>query len=459
MAEVSEGASQMTIDVVVVGLGPGGEDVAGRLAESGLSVVGIERNLVGGECPYWGCVPSKMMIRAANALAEARRVRLLAGDADVRADWAPVARRIRAEATDSWDDTVAAQRFEGKGGTLVRGSARLVGPDAVQVGDVVYRATRALVLATGSTPAVPPIEGLAGTPFWTNHEAIELETLPASVVVLGGGAVGVELSQVLARFGVRVVVVEAGSRVLAAEEPEVSEIAVGVLARDGVEVRTGVAASRVEHGPDGFAVTLADGSVLAAEALLVATGRRVDLRGLGVAAVGADESDRSLPVDERCRVSPGVWAVGDLTGAGAFTHVAMYQADVVVKDVLGTPRSPARYAALPRVTFLDPEIGSVGLTEHQAREAGLTVSVASVPMASSSRGWIHGPGNEGLIKVVADAERGVLVGATVMGPCGGEVMASLAVAIAAEVPVGDLAEMIWAYPTFARGIADAVKAL
>jgi pyruvate/2-oxoglutarate dehydrogenase complex dihydrolipoamide dehydrogenase (E3) component len=221
------------VDVVVLGLGPGGEEVAGRLADAGLTVVGVEGKLVSAECPYWGCVPSKMMIRAANLLAEARRISGLAGQATVRPDWAPVAERIRDEATDDWNDKVAVDRFVGKGGRFVRGWARLAGPGRVAVGDDVFQARRAVVLSTGTSAASPPIDGLASTPYWTNREAIETTTLPESLLVLGGGAIGLELAQVFARFGVPVSVVEALPRLLSVEEPESSALAARALAPDG----------------------------------------------------------------------------------------------------------------------------------------------------------------------------------------------------------------------------------
>ncbi|GAB3840089.1 dihydrolipoyl dehydrogenase family protein [Dactylosporangium cerinum] len=447
-----------TVDVVVVGLGVGGEEVAGRLAEAGLRVVGVEGRLVGGECPYWGCVPSKMMIRAGNALAEARRVPQLAGAADVRADWAPVARRIRDEATDSWDDKVAVDRLVGKGVTFVRGWATITGPGEVTVGDRVFHASRGIVLGTGTEPAVPPIDGLAGTPLWTNREAIEVETLPASLIVLGGGAIGVELAQVFARFGVTVTVVEALDRLVALEEPESSDLAHDALTRDGVTVHVGVKASSVHHA-DGFTVSLSDGRTVSAEKLLVATGRKVDLSKLGVDRVGLDPAARSVTVDERMRAADKVWAVGDVTGHGAFTHMAMYQAGIAVRDILGQDGPPADYRATPRVTFTDPEIGAVGLTEAQARAAGTRVRVGTGQVPSSSRGWIHKVGNEGFIKLVEDADRGVLVGATSAGPVGGEVLSALAVAVHAQVPVETLRHMIYAYPTFHRGIEDALRDL
>jgi pyruvate/2-oxoglutarate dehydrogenase complex dihydrolipoamide dehydrogenase (E3) component len=444
-------------DVAVIGMGPGGEHVAGTLAERGLRVLGIERGLVGGECPYWGCVPTKMMIRAANALAEARRVAQLAGSVgEVRPDWAVVARRIREEATDSWDDTVAADRFTEKGGTLARGTGRIAGPGQVEVDGTTYAVTRGIVVATGSRPAIPPIDGLGDVDFWTNHEAVEADELPASLVVLGGGAIGCELAQVLVRFGVEVTIIEGGDRLLAKEEPEASEALREVLEREGVSVRTGGRVARVERdGTAGVVVVLEGGDELRAERLLVATGRRTDLEEVGLGAVGVDTSARGVPVDDRLRVAPGVWAVGDLTGKGAFTHVSMYQAGIVIRELLDEPGPAADYRALPRVTFTDPEIGAVGVTEQQAVDAGLRVRVGTAETSSGSRGWIHGPGNEGLIKLVADADRGVLVGATAMGPAGGEVLGALCVAVHAQVPIDSLRSMIYAYPTFHRGIEDA----
>jgi pyruvate/2-oxoglutarate dehydrogenase complex dihydrolipoamide dehydrogenase (E3) component len=485
------------VDVVVIGLGVGGEEVAGRLAEAGLDVVGVERGLVGGECPYWGCIPSKMMIRAANALAEARRVDGLAGSAEVRPDWAPVARRIREEATANWDDTAAVERFTGKGGRFVRGTGRLAGPGRVSVGDQVFQARYGIVVGVGTRPSVPPLDGLAGTPYWTNREAIEVAELPASLLVLGGGAIGLELAQVFARFGVRVTVVEASDRVLAVEEPEASEVAAAALRADGVEIHTGVRVDRVDHDEEaGFTLRAADGTRFTGDRLLVVTGRRVHLDDLGLDSVGLDGGRRYLPVDDRMRVGDGIWAVGDVTGEGAFTHIAMYQAEIVVRDLLdhvgrergradtsgtgsaaggavgaasavggpdgsgvagGLPR--ADYRALPRVTFTDPEVGAVGLTERQARERGFNVQVGFVPLSSSTRGWIHRVGDDGFIKLVADADRGVLVGATSVGPAGGEVLSALVVAVHAAVPVSRLRHMIYAYPTFHRAIQTALNDL
>ena len=445
------------VDAIVVGLGPGGEEVAGRLAEAGLHTVGIEAELLGGECPYWGCIPSKMMVRAADVLAEGRRINGLAGSSEVTPDWAPVAHRIRAEATDSWDDTVAVDRFEGKGGHFVRGRARVVGPGMVEVAGETYRASTALVLATGARAWVPPM--FESVPHWTNRDAIAVEVLPKSLLIIGGGAIGLEIGQAMSRFGVAVTVVEMGPRLAGPEEPEASALITDVLEREGIGVHTGISIEGVEPRGDGGAViTLGDGTRLGAERMLVATGRRVDLAALGVDALGLDPTAKALGVDGSLRVvgAPDVWGVGDVTGRGAFTHVAMYQARICVASILGQSIAEADYRALPRVTFTDPEIGSVGMTEAQARTqadtSGGVVSVMSESIASSTRGWIHR--GEGLVKLVS--LDGILVGATSMGPTGGEVLGLLALAVHARIPVSTLKEMIYAYPTFSRAIDSAL---
>ena len=447
------------VDVVVLGMGPGGEDAAGRLATAGLSVAGVEDRLVGGECPYWGCIPSKMMIRAANLLAEGRRVPGLAGRSEIYPDWAPVAHRIRKEATDNWDDKVAVDRFTSKGGTLFRGHGTITGPGEVTVGGDVLRARRAIIINTGTHPFVPPIDGLAGTPYWTNREAIEATEVPGSLVVLGGGFIGAELSQVFARFGARVTVIEDSGRLLPPEEPEAGALLADVFGREGIDVRTGTTARAVRHDGTAFTLALSDGTEVTGDALLVATARRTDLPGIGAGVVGVDESAHTIPVDDHLRAAPGVWAVGDITGHGAFTHMSMYQANIVVADILGEEVSPAEYHAVPRVTFTDPEIGSVGLSEAQALERGLAVRTGCYPVPKSTRGWIHQAGNDGFIKLVADAGRGVLVGATSAGPTGGEVLSMLTLAVHARVPVRRLREMIYAYPTFHRAIESALQEL
>jgi pyruvate/2-oxoglutarate dehydrogenase complex dihydrolipoamide dehydrogenase (E3) component len=446
-------------DVIVIGMGSGGEDVGGRLAEAGLTVIGIESSLVGGECPYWGCIPSKMMIRAANLLQEGRRVNDLAGSATVEPDWGPVARRIREQATGNWDDTVAVERFESKGGHFVRGRGRIVGPGRVAVDDREFAASRGIVIATGTTPAVPPIPGLAETDYWTNHDAIEVEELPSSLIVLGAGAIGSELAQVFSRFGVDVTQIEALDRMVPHEEPEAGEVLQSAFEGEGIAVHTGARAEKVIQGGDGIVVSVLDGTDLTAERLLVAAGRATDLAGLGAAEIGIDVDAKFVEVDDHMRAGEGVWAVGDATGAGLFTHIALYQSRIAVADILGEEPTPADYAALTRVTFTDPEIGAVGLSEATARDQGIDVATATKRVDETARGWIHGTGNEGVIKLVVDRERRTLVGATSVGPHGGEVLSMLALAVHAQVTVDDLRRMIYAYPTFHKGVEDALGEL
>ena len=443
-------------DAIVVGMGVGGETVAEDLAQAGLRVLGIENRLVGGECPYWGCVPSKMMIRAADLLAEGRRIPGVAGSSAVTPDWAPVAQRIRKEATDNWDDRVAVERFEKKGGTFLRGTGRLLGPGRVEVNGTTCEAKRAVVLATGTSAAIPPIPGLKDVAFWTNREAIEVEELPASLAVLGGGAVGLELAQVFARFGVQVTVIEGMDHVLALEEPEAGAILAEVLARDGIELCLSARAQSVRKEGSMIAIALEGGRQVNAERLLVATGRRANLAGLGLDRVGLDQAARSVEVDGHLRAGEKLWAVGDLTGKGAFTHVAVYQARIATRDILGKEGPEADYSALPRVTFTDPEVGAAGITEATARKQGLRVKTGLQKTSVTARGWIHGPGNDGFIKVVLDAERGTIVGATCMGPRGGDILGIFELAIKAKIPADQLNHLIYAYPTFYRGVGEAI---
>lgn len=446
------------VDVVVVGLGVGGEEVAGRLAEAGRDVIGIEGELVGGECPYWGCIPSKMIVRASDLLAETARVDGVAGRAHAIPDWTPVADRIRDEATDDWNDAVAVKRFTDKGGRFVRGWATLTGPGEVDVDGKGFRARDGVVLAAGSAPVVPPIDGLAGTPYWTNRRLLEADTLPDSLLVLGGGAIGVELAQALGRFGVEVHIVEASDRVISGEEPESSQLIEEILHADGITVHLNASVTSVEH--DGrFTLTTSDRRSLVADQLLVSVGRRPRLDRLGVEKVGLDSNASAVTVDERMRAGEKLWAVGDVTGHGVFTHMAMYQADIVVRDILGRGGPSADYRAVPRVTFTDPEIGAVGMTESQALQAGHSVKIGMARIPATTRGWIHKAGNAGFIKLVVDADRDVLLGATSAGPAGGEVLSMLTLAVKTSTAVATLRDMIYAYPTFHRGVLDALHDL
>jgi pyruvate/2-oxoglutarate dehydrogenase complex dihydrolipoamide dehydrogenase (E3) component len=443
------------VDVVVLGLGPGGEHAAIELGRAGLEVLAIEERLVGGECPYYGCVPSKMMIAAANALREARRVGKIAGSAEIHPDWSPVARRIRDEATDDWDDAVAVQRLQDSGVTFVRGRGHLTGPRAVEVGGTTYVARRGVVLNTGTAPAVPPIKGIDRVDYWTNREVVRLTELPASVAIIGGGAIGCEFAQVFAQFGTTVTVVEGADRLVSQEEPEASEQLLRAFRGMGIEVVTGTEVQEVSRDRDGLVLSAGADCTIRAEQLLVATGRRTNLADIGLGNVGLDPQAKTLEPDERMCVAEGLWAVGDITGKGAFTHVSLYQADIVVRDLLGQDGPGADYRAESRVTFTTPEVAAVGQTEAQARDAGVNVRVATGDLGA--RGWLAK--EDGLVKIVLDADRDVVVGATVVGPAGGESNSMLVTAIQAEVPLSTLRQMHFAYPTYHRAIQTVLDRL
>jgi pyruvate/2-oxoglutarate dehydrogenase complex dihydrolipoamide dehydrogenase (E3) component len=448
------------------------------MAQSGWSVLGVEMHLTGGECPYYGCIPSKMILRGAGMLAEGRRITGFAGQATVAADFSQVAHRIRTEATDDWNDAVAVRRLEGKGATVVHGAGRLAGRDAdgsllVQVGAQTHRARR-VVLATGTAPALPPIDGLAelrasGTgvdgPVWTNREAVQARSAPSSLVVIGGGANGCELAQGFARFGSRVSLIEQGPRILHPEEPEASAVVAEVFAREGIDVRQGAGVARVGAGGDGVEVTLSDGATVTGATVLIAAGRRTNLADLGLDTVGLDPAARTITVDDHMRaIGPdgavdGVFALGDVTGRGGFTHVSIWQSRVLAAHLRGETEPFGGYDALAWATFTEPEVGRVGQSEAQARERGGPVRVGLAQIAANTRGWIHGPGNDGFVKVVEDADRGVLVGGTVVSPYGGEVLGLLTLAVHAKVPVSTLRTMHYAYPTLHRAVSEALADL
>ena len=429
--------------------------MAAGLAKAGLDVIGVEAELVGGECPYWGCIPSKMAIRAANLLAEARRIDGMAGSATVTPDFGVVAQRIRDEATDNWDDAVAVKRLEDSGARFIRGKGRIVGERRVEVGGQRIEARKGVVLNTGTRAMIPPIDGLSDTPYWTNREALKAKAAPASLVVMGGGSIGLELAQMFSRFGTDVTVVEAGPRLLGPEEPDSSDMIAKVFTNEAIRVHVDSKVTRVGHDGTRFKVTFG-GTDVSAEQLLVATGRESRIDNIGLDSVGVDARGKFVDVDEHQRVNEWLWAIGDITGKGAFTHISMYQAAIAQRSILGTDGPGADYSALSRVTFTDPEIGAVGMTEKQARDAGINVRTSSTGIPESSRGWLHKAGNNGFIKLVIDDDRGIIVGATSAGPMGGETLSGLAMAVHARIPLESLRHAIWAYPTFWRAIESAL---
>jgi pyruvate/2-oxoglutarate dehydrogenase complex dihydrolipoamide dehydrogenase (E3) component len=446
-------------DVICIGAGPCGEAVARELAGAGLTLAVVEEHLVGGECPYWGCIPSKTLLRSAEVLKEAERARALAAS---RVEWdvdiARIAARARWMARDL-DDSRAAEAIE-RDATLLRGHGALVGPRRVEVDGVGLTARRGVVVCTGSSPAVPPIPGLATLARWTNRDAVLAPELPASLAVMGGGAVGVELAQAYARFGSRVTLVEGSPRLVPSEEPEASELLRRHLEADSITVLTGARASAVAAAGPGGAVslTLNGAGPVSAHRLLVATGREPNLAGFDLAAAGVRTGPRGwVEVDRRTLLAAdGIWAGGDINGIGGFTHLADYHGTLIGRAIRGRGARPASHTAVPRVTFTDPEVASVGLTEAQAREQGLDVRVVRADPGEAARGYIQ-DFRDGLVKVIVDAGRGVLAGATIVGPRAGEIVGELALVLRAEVPVGVLADTIHAFPTFSRvlqGVLD-----
>lgn len=444
-------------DVIVLGLGPGGQMLATKLAEAGLDTVGVEMHLVGGECPFYGCTPTKLLIRAAHLISAVGLADELAGSASITPDWSRPATRITEEATKGWTDDANAEAVREAGVRLVRGHGRLTAPGVVKVDGVSYAASRGVVLNTGTAPLVLPIDGLDQTPYWTNRDIVQVTELPASLAIIGGGPIGCELAQAMARFGVEVTIIEAADRLLAVEEPETSELLTRLFQEQGITVLTGVDVSRVAYA-DGFTITAGDRTV-EAERLLVAAGRSNNINDVGLDVVGLDPDGPIVETDERMRAGEKLWAIGDITGKGRFTHVSDYQAEVALGDLLGEDGPLADYRAVSRVTFTEPEIGSVGLTEQQAVKEGMDVRTGFADISQSARGWLDGAGNEGHIKLVADASTGLLVGATVAGPTGGDLISLLTLAVHAKVPPAVVRRMHFAFPTYHGAVMTALDDL
>jgi pyruvate/2-oxoglutarate dehydrogenase complex dihydrolipoamide dehydrogenase (E3) component len=440
-------------DVVVLGSGSGGRAVAGRLADAGLDVAMVESALVGGECPYWACMPSKALLRPAEAVAGARRVPGVEARVD---DWAALT-GFRDEVVAGRDDGAKAAGYADRGVTILRGHGRLDGPGAVTVDGERHTAPR-VVIATGSETAWPPVEGLREVGAWTNREAMEMLEPPASAMVLGAGPVGVEIGQMLARYGCLVTIADRSPRVLEREDPDVGELLGRLLSAEGIDLLLGAEVTGASREGALTRVAFAEGPDRRVERVVVATGRRPRVDGIGLGTVGIVPGDDGITVDGRCRAAEGVWAVGDVTGVGPFTHVAAYQGRVVAADILGEPVE-ADYSAVPRAVFCDPEVAAVGLTAGQARERGIDVATASVDLAGLERASTYGRDVEGLVGVVADRRAGTLVGAHAVGPLASEWIHLAVLGVRARVPVTVLGEVIAQFPTFAEGIVSAVRAL
>ena len=456
--------AEREVDVVVIGAGAVGENVADYAHRSGLSTVLIENELVGGECSYWACMPSKALLRTADAVVAARRLPGVTATFDVEA----VLKR-RDAITHGWDDTSQVDWAEGAGIPVVRGRARIAGERVVEVsspetGTERIRARHAVVVATGSRPVQPPVPGLDSVRTWTSREATSAHAVPRRLGVLGGGVVGCELAQAWRRLGAEVVLLVRGPRLLPSLEPFASERVAASLRREGVDVRLSTGLDSVS--PDGEAIALqVGGETLVVDDLLVATGRRPNVDDLGLESVGLS-ADGSLQVDDSGLVAgvEGEWlyAAGDVTGRAPLTHQGKYDARIVGAAIgarasggpvdtspWGEHVATADHAAVPQVVFTDPEVASVGRTEAQARDAGLNVRVVDLPIAVAGS-TIQAENYEGAVRMVVDEDRGVVVGFTIVGQDTAEMLHAATIAVVGEVPLKRLWHAVPAYPTMSE---------
>ena len=441
-------------DAIVIGAGPAGEVATGRLVKQGLAVALVERELVGGECAYWACIPSKTLLRPPEARAEARRA---PGLEEPAASWPEIA-AYRDYMIRDLDDSGAAKGYEERGVTVIKGEARITAPGSVDVGGRALESGR-IVIATGSDPVIPPIAGIGEAGYWTNREATTLTEIPRDVVILGGGPVGLELGQMLRRYGAEVTIVQAADRLIDREDPRVGELISDALEADGIEVRLGRKARAVRLDGGRRAVELDSGETVSGERVIVATGRRPRAAGLGLEAAGIELGDRGeVPIDERCRAGEGVWAIGDVTGVSLFTHVGKYQARVACADIAGQA-AVADYRAIPRVVFSDPEIAAVGLTGGQATERGIDVRTASADLMGVARTETYGQGLAGEVGVVADRDRRTLVGAWAVGPLASEWIHQAVLAVKAAIPIEVLRDTVAQFPTFTEAYLPALERL
>ncbi len=442
-------------DTIIIGAGPGGEVALNTLAKEGARLALVEQELIGGECSNWGCIPSKTLLRPTELKGKSMRA---AGVMTPALEW-PRLSAYRDYIVSDHDDSKKVARYEEGGITVVKERARIIGPGRVEANGRVLEAD-AIVVATGAEAIVPPIPGLAESGYWTNREATDLTEIPESAVVVGGGAVGIELAQFLARFGSTVTLVQGGDRVAEREAAEIGRALAEILEEDGVSLRLSVHAESVRLEGGRRVVTLDDGSAVVGEALIMATGRRPRTADLGLESVGIEPTRKGIEVDERCRAADGVWAVGDVTGIAAFTHVAKYQGRIAAMDILGHP-ARADYRAVPRVTFTDPEVAAVGMTtEEEARAHGIEAASAVIDLPTSiARPYTFQEDPRGVFGVVADRERHQLVGAWAVAPLASEWIHQAVLAIRAEIPIPVLKDTIAQFPSFSEAFGAALRAL
>ncbi|MCA1731250.1 MAG: NAD(P)/FAD-dependent oxidoreductase [Actinobacteria bacterium] len=443
-------------DAIILGMGPGGENVAGRLLKAGKNVAVVERELLGGECAYWACIPSKTLLRPPELKGEATRAfgtgtpHIYPEDLFDYRDY--IIRNL--------DDSGQVENYEGMGARVIRGEGHLAGQGRVEVNGETLEADH-VVVATGSEQNMLPIEGVEEVTVWTNREATTTHEIPGRAVIVGGGANGIETSQWLSRLGCSVTIVQSPETLINREDPQVGELLKGYLEEEGIGVRVSRRAEKARKEGEDAVITLDDGEEIRTDVLIMTAGRTPRVEGIGLDSIGVEENKGGLTVDDHCRVegTSGLWAVGDVTGVLLFTHVAQYQGRIVATNILGEDRR-ADYKGVPRVVFSDPEVAATGLTEEQARDRDMNVASINLDLSSSiARPVTYEREPRGDLGLVVDRDERVIVGAWAVAPQAGEWIHQACLAVKARIPIDTMLDSVFQFPTFSQGYLEALEKL